>query len=746
MEGLFFLGGVPWWAICLVAAGVCALLVYQHRQLRRRFGLPKSVLLTALRGIVYALLVLFLFNPTFLESRAAALRQPLVVLIDTSQSMNLAADPARAGSESRIEWVKKTLLDGQQPWLQRLARDYDLRLYAFGTEVKALTPGALAALQADAQGSRILDALDEAKKQAGAAGIILFTDGIANGERAAAETGALSVPVVPVGVGSVAGYVDARLADLSVPRFAFRDREVKLDLAVQAYGLKGKSLALFFNRDRNLISTRTIHVDQDPFEQKIALGYTPREVGTHSFTLSLAPQTGEEITHNNRKEFKIDVRRDKIRVLTLSGSPSWNYRFLRMALKQDPFIDLVSFVFLRTPTDSVDVPDNQLSLIPFPTDEIFLEELKNFDVVVFEDFSYRSYFNSLYLEKVRDFVRNGGGLAMLGGARSFDSGGYHETALSELLPVRSNGKGAFLTGLKYRAALTAAGKNHPVTRLLPEPQANEEMWRRMPPLSTLNPTTSGSGEVLLATAGDGADGGRPLLAVGKFGKGRTLALMSDDFWRWSFVAAGQKENPQGHLKLVRQAVRWLAQEPSFEQVEILPVGDRRAPGEKIQFKIRVLKDDFTPAAQAAVRLRVVDPEGERIPLDALPEGEQFSAEFVPAREGSYRLEAEAELAGRLLGKDSESFVVAFPYGELDDGRPRPDFLEDLARKSGGEFVPSSDWRDERFEKALARLKELAPSEIVEIRQVRLWNNLWLFSLLLALLSLEWWCRRRWGLI
>jgi uncharacterized membrane protein len=94
-----------------------------------------------------------------------------------------------------------------------------------------------------------------------------------------------------------------------------------------------------------------------------------------------------------------------------------------MALKQDPLVDLVSFVFLRTPTDSVDVPDTQLSLIPFPTDEIFLEEIKNFDVVVFDDFSHRSYFNILYLEKVRDFVRNGGGLAMLGGIRSFDSGG-----------------------------------------------------------------------------------------------------------------------------------------------------------------------------------------------------------------------------------------------------------------------------------------------------------------------------------
>src|ERR1044071_7158393 len=126
---------------------------------------------------------------------------------------------------------------------------------------------------------------------------------------------------------------------------------------------------------------------------------------------------------------------------TLSGSPAWNYRFLRMALKQDPFIDLVSFVFLRTPTDVVDVPDNQLSLIPFPIDEIFLEEIKNFDVVFLDDFSYRSYFNVMYLDRVRDFVRDGGGLAMLGGARSFDSGGYADSALRDVLPVEQRAVG-----------------------------------------------------------------------------------------------------------------------------------------------------------------------------------------------------------------------------------------------------------------------------------------------------------------
>src|SRR5262249_59333049 len=130
--------------------------------------------------------------------------------------------------------------------------------------------------------------------------------------------------------------------------------------------------------------------------------------------------------------------------------------------KQDPLIELVSFVFLRTPTDTVDVPENQLSLIPFPIDDIFLEELKNFDVVVFDDFSHRAYFNPVYLDKVRDFVRDGGGLAMLGGARAFDSGGYAGSRLKDVLPVELDGKGRYPSQGGLPTGPTPARKAPPI--------------------------------------------------------------------------------------------------------------------------------------------------------------------------------------------------------------------------------------------------------------------------------------------
>ena len=751
MSDLYLIGVLPLWLIALVGVAAAALLAQQFINLRQRLPLGQTAFLTLLRACVYAGLIFFLLGPALIDKRVTKLRRPLTLLVDTSQSMSFPANAKSAAGDqaakSRLDLVKEKLEAGPEPLIQRLNRDYDLRVIRFGTGLESIAPGSLERLRAQDPGTRLIELLQRAARDGAArSGIVVFSDGITNGEMKSLDGAAIAAPVFTVGVGETEGFTDVLIAKLGAPEFAFRGREFKIDLTLQAFGMKGKSVPLFFNRGKNLISTRAIAIDADPFEQKVTLSFTPKELGTHAFSVSLPAQPGEQISQNNQKEFKVEVRRDKIRVLTLSGSPAWNYRFLRMAMKQDPLIELVSFVFLRTPTDTVDVPENQLSLIPFPIDDIFLEELKNFDVVVLDDFSHRAYFNPVYLERVRDFVRDGGGLAMFGGSRAFDSGGYGDSALRDALPVELDGKGSYQSRGPVHAALTPAGKKHPITRLLPDPKVNEETWSKLPALSGLNQVRSVRGETLITATGDGSTGA-PLLAIGRFGKGRTLALMTDDAWRWNFIAVGNKETPQNHLKLIRQAVRWLAQEPAFEQVQLYPIPTAQ-PAEKVMIKLKVLNDDFTPTRQASVQLRVFSPEGEPTLVSTGPDSEEgeYSGEFTPTREGTYRVEAEASVGGKALGRDKASFTAAFSYGETDDGLPRLDLLKRIAESSKGEYISINDWNEKTFDKIAARLETIAPSEIVEQRQTRLWSNLWPFGLILALLSVEWWMRRKWGLI
>ncbi len=707
MKDLFLIGSVPGWVIVLVALVAAALLVQQFLSLKQRLTIGHSSFLVFLRTCVYGLLIFFLLGPAVVDKRVTKLRRPLTVLLDSSQSMAFpaSAKPTQDGKpgKSRFDVMREALLDSKDPLIQKLNRDYDLRVFRFGTSLEPIAPASISQLKPQDQGTRLLELLQTAASDAGAqSGILLFTDGITNGDKKSLEgSPALPVPIFAVGLGETEGFTDVRIADVRAPEFAFRGRELKLDLTVQAYGLKGKTFPLYFNRGKNLITSRSINVDADPYEQKITLSFMPKELGTHSFSLSIPVQPGEQLTQNNQKEFKVDVQR----------------------------------------------PENQLSLIPFPIDDIFLEELKNFDVLVFDDFSHRSYFNPVYLDKVRDFVRDGGGLAMFGGSRSFDSGGYADSSLKDVLPVELDGKGSYQTQSTVQAVLTASGKAHPVTRLLPDPKSNQEAWAKMPPLTALNQVRSARGETLLSAGGNGSGAAAPLLTIGRFGKGRTLAFMSDDAWRWNFIAVGNHETPQNHLKLIRQAIRWLAQEPSFEQVQIQPIPASR-PAEKIVIKLRVLKDDFTPTGQASVQVRVFGPEGEPSLLSATATSEEgeYTAEYTPTKEGSYRIEAEANLAGKTLGKDRTSFSVAFPYGEIDDGRPRNDLLKQIAETSHGEYFSINDWNDQALQKIAAKLESHAPSQIVEQRQTRLWSTLWPFSIILVLLSIEWWMRRKWGLI
>ena len=739
---IVFGGGVPWWLAGLLALAAAAFLANQFRFLHRSLGPGRASLLTLLRGAVYALLLLFLMGPVHTVEEPTSLRRPLVVLLDASGSMGL---PSSRGDASRFEAARKVLDD---PGLkQGLAGKYDLKVYTFDRETTLSDLDGLAGAAPEGDASRLFRALERVTEdEPEAAGVVVVSDGIVNPAGALDEFKGHPRPVLAVGVGQPEGFRDLRIAGLRAPELAFRGRAATIDFTIQAYGMAGVQVPLYFNLGRNLVSTHPITIDRDPYENRITLNYTPRDLGAHGFTLTLPEQSGEIIAGNNRKAFHMEVRRDKIRVLTLSGSPSWNYRFLRFALKQDPFLELVSFVFLRTPNDVVDVRENELSLIPFPIDEIFVEELKNFDVLILDDFSYRTYFNPLYFENIRDFVRDGGGMAMLGGSRAFDRGGYHQTALNPVLPVKLDGHGAFRTGVAARAGLTEAGKAHPLTRVFADPDANEQAWRALPPLTTLNEVARANGEVLLSARLDGRQA--PLLTVGRYHEGRTLAFASDDLWRWNFDAVGRNQNPQIHQKLIRSGVRWLAREPAFDQVQIVAVGGSRRPGEKHEFRIRVLRDDHAPAAERALQVVVTGPEGERSPLEtaATDQAGEYRSEFIPRREGSHRIEARASLAGKPLGSAAANFLVALPSEENDDGRPRPELLQTVAARSQGMFVHAASLTGAHWSEFEQLMERAAPSSIVARSRVALWNEPLLFTLAVLLLAAEWWLRRTWGLV
>ena len=219
MSDLYLIGVLPLWLIALVGVAAAALLAQQFINLHQRLPFGQAAFLTLLRACVYAGLIFFLLGPALIDKRVTKLRRPLTLLVDTSQSMSFPASAKSAAEDkaakSRLDLVKEKLEAGPEPLIQRLNRDYDLRVIRFGTGLESIAPGSLERLRAQDPGTRLIELLQRAARDGAArSGIVVFSDGITNGEMKSLDGATIAAPVFTVGVGETEGFTDVRIAKL----------------------------------------------------------------------------------------------------------------------------------------------------------------------------------------------------------------------------------------------------------------------------------------------------------------------------------------------------------------------------------------------------------------------------------------------------------------------------------------------------------------------------------------------------
>jgi uncharacterized membrane protein len=616
-------------------------------------------------------------------------------------------------------------------------------------------------------------------------GVVLISDGIDNG-RFAEELStdgdaldaegrdflrSLDAPVHTAWTGEP-GLRDVAIARLLADDFAFARNVVKVEAVIRVRGARaagwvGQRLPVTLRRDGQLVRTVELFVDPDKPEQKATFEFTPDRVGKYLYEVSVPPPEGDAIPENNARVFSLKVIRDKIRVLLVSGRPSWDERFLRGLLKHNPNVDLISFFILRTPDDVEAVSPDELSLIPFPTEELFQQQLRSFDVVFLQNFDYAPYGIGAYLNEIRNYVFDGGGLAMIGGERSFTSGGYAHTPVADVLPVelRDPAPEDQLVALDpFRMKLTTEGRGHPITALRLEARENGARWDALPSLEGANlvegarPGATVLGAHPFLKGGDGKP--LPILAVTDVGKGRTLAFASDSSWRWGFGAlasggdrrADDDADARGrdYQRFWENAIRWLVRDPELRLLRV--EADRRdyPLGEKVRLELRALDPDYRPARGLDVALNIARSTGtwtgatRTVRTD---DNGEASVELEPLPPGGYRVTAKAQRKGAdaalaAASQDEEVFVVRGATRELEDAEARDGLLRAVAEASGGRFLGVAPASSE-----LASLPFQKP-QVIRVNQHRdleLWST-WLTLAAAALfLSAEWWIRRRTGM-
>jgi uncharacterized membrane protein len=749
---------------------------------RARTPLERAAMIALRCAAAVAALVLFL-QPA-VELRQVA-REPnhLAVLVDESQSMRLAEDP---GGPRRIDRAR-ALLDRSAGALAAWQERHRVDVFGFAEALETSTLEAVARSEPDGRATNIYHALDQVRARydgTDLAGVILISDGVGTGGLAGGVgAGALrdflkslDTRVHTVWTGK-SGLRDVAVARVLADEFAFARTVVRVEAAIRATGYGQRRIPVTLSSEGQTMRQKWVDVGPGDSEVPVVFEFTPPRVGKYVYEISTPVAEDEVVAENNRRAFVLRVIRDKIRVLQVAGQPSWDVHALRRMLEENPNVDLISFFILRTQDDFSTVPNDEMSLIPFPTQELFQQELPSFDLIVMQNFEFAPYGIGAYLENIRSYVEGGGGLVMLGGALSFSSGGYAGTPVAAALPVElvdpygaspagvpprlrpggyGDGDGAvpgqgdpLIDTAPFTPVLTPAGEVHPITALRYERADNLATWKALPPLEGINLVARARPEAVVLAGHPRlrTPGGEPMpvIVAGEYGQGRVLTVATDSLWRWGFVAAARPGDDGRHyIELWENSIRWLIQDPELRHLHVESDAVEYAPDTPVRLSVRLLNRDYAPLAGGAVRLEVQrgtdaaqaeTVASEVIQVDDAGRGRTELPRMAP---GVYRVTASAELGGRPVTA-RDIFLVRDVGAELDRPAAQDSLLREISAVTGGTYLGAAE--------ELPRDLPLAEPRIVRVDRradVELWSRPMLFFLALLFLGAEWGLRQRSG--
>jgi uncharacterized membrane protein len=751
----------PWGRFGLALGGATTLaIVALGIRASRRVASPwrRAAAIGLRTGAAAAALVLFL-EPA-LELRQVA-REPnrIAILVDGSASMQLRDDPTGPTRAARARAILDASAASFDTWSER----HQLDVYQFGDSLEPTARDAAATTDPRGRASLLREALEQLRGRyegRDLAGVVVLSDGIATGAFAGGASDPASVEflrsldtkVHAVWTGA-SGLKDVAVADVLVDEFAFVRTAVKIEVVVRATGYPRRRIPITLSRDDEVVRQAWIEIGPRATDVRVTFSFTPNKVGKFVYTVSTPVSDDEAVTSNNTRELVLRVIRDKIRVLQVAGEPSWDVRSLRRMLKQNPNVDLISFFILRTGEDLQPVPQEEMSLIPFPTRELFGRELPSFDVIVLQNFNFDPYGIGAYLENIRAYVEGGGGLVMLGGPVSFSSGLYAGTPVARALPVDllPNFLPAerLLDSELFAPRLTRTGESHPIAALRYETADNRAAWRSLPELEGVNiigaprpgATVIAEHPALQLAAGKPL----PIIVAGDHGEGRSLVITTDSLWRWGMVAAGRPgDDGRAYSKLWENAIRWLIRDPDLQYLRAQSDATEYYAEQPIRIDVRALDRDYTALAGATVALdvRPIGPRGDgdtvdraELTTDDAGEAQRHLTSLEP---GVYRATARARVGDRPV-EAIDLFLVRNATQELERPAASPDLLQQIASATGGRFLADTP--------ALPADLEFAAPRVVRVDRradVELWSRPWLLLAALLLLGLEWGLRQRSG--
>lgn len=522
-------------AIAVVAAALAA------------FGIARRLRGAWLRSLALGLLVLALANPSYVSENREALPTVVAIVVDRSQSQLL---PERVQqTDAALQDLKDRLakFPGIEPRVVEVRDD---------GQTESPSTKAFAALNealADVSPSRV-------------GGAVFITDGQIHDIPEAGKLPGFNAPVHALITGRP-GEFDRRIEVVRAPRFSLVNSQQELTFRVID---EGKPIPVPATVTIRINGEEVGALQAEPGKDT-RFDFKLNRAGSNVVDFNVAAVPGELTTTNNRAVQLIDGIRQNLRVLLVSGEPHAGERAWRNLLKSDALVDLVHFTILRPPEKQDGTPINELSLIAFPTRELFVDKIKEFDLIVFDRYQNRGVLPILYYDNIAQYVKNGGALLVAAGPEYAGINSIADTPLSAILPAPPTGE---VVEKGFYPRLSDIGKKHPVTRGLEGSASEPPAWGRW--FRTVGVTDPEGSTVMTGANND------PLLVLNRAGKGRVAMLLSDEGWLWSrgFEGGGP------HASLYRRIAYWLMKEPALEEEALTA----RASGRNLEITRQTIGD------------------------------------------------------------------------------------------------------------------------------------------------------------
>ncbi|CAN5885188.1 Ig-like domain-containing protein [soil metagenome] len=739
MAAVTFAHPLPGWVLALIVAAAAVLAWHTYRRLsawpRRR------AVLTILRFVTLLGLVLVVMRPVS-HYRAVDARDVIVpILVDSSRSMAIEDVDGMRRIERARQYVASELLPALQGHFQ-------VELLSFGEVLAPAAPDKLSATARRSDLGGALAAVQERFRGRPVAGIVVISDGGDTSAMldASAFDGALP-PIFPFGVASMGSGDDREVLSVTVAEAVLDGSRV--DLAVSAVGGGGTGEAIELRLLENGRPREVRHVrraaDGGPIREVFQV--SPATGAATVYTIEIPPAPGELVPENNSRSVLVQPPARTRRVLLVEGAPGFEHSFLKRALAGDRGLDVDSVVRKGKNEQGADTYYVQATrgrsaalATGYPPDAT---SLSTYDAIVLANVTGEQL-STAQLTATREFVsRRGGGLLVLG-AQAFLNRGLGGTAVEDVLPVELMRRadtampaGAGRTA--YRVALTDAGRQHPITRLGTTDDESRKRWEGLPALAAASSLGAARpGATILATT-SAAGASRPLIAVQRYGEGRSMVFSGEASWRWRMLLPS---TDRSYDTFWRQAVRWLAL-GATDPVAVFPAA-AAGTGEEVIIRTAVRDGTFNAIREAEVDVRLSGPDGRMLEARAsLEKGEDgsalFAAAFTPDQPGLYRVGVTARRGGSELGTASSTLLVGGADLEMAQPRLNTALLERIAAQTGGHVIAAGD-----IGRTVEALTRAAPAAALAIRK-DLWHSAWSLVLIIGLLAAEWLLRRTWGL-